>query len=108
MTYYFNFGYHSPEDWLAFSADPSFDCESTGLIQIEAEGAAAAESWGTKVAAWYLERLHGTKSSYSWSPDEYANWLATKLEDTESGWVPVAVKDGELPKFVDLRESLRD
>ncbi len=106
MLYTFFFGYHDPDDWRLFQEYPDFDCESTGILVIEAPTEEAAYTWGLTVATWYAGRLHGQGTTYSWSENDYAAW-AVEGED-EAPQDTTRVKHGVLPDFGTLRRSLND
>lgn len=108
MIYYFQFGYHSPEDWKVVGVDPEFDCESTGIVGIHAENEEEARRWGIEIAKWYTATLHGDGAAYSWTEDGYATALDAFLAADERAAEVPRVRVGSFPEFVVMRAYLSD
>jgi len=108
MVYYFQFGYHRPEDWNLVRTDPQFDCETAGVIAVDAESEVAAHEWGVIIARWYTASVHPARSEYRWSEQDYAVWTSLSPPEGDDVSRLPRVRVEEYPELRAMREYLGD
>jgi hypothetical protein len=102
--YLFRFGFCTPAQWAANSAN-GWDDESSGAFFVCAGTAEQALQWGRRVVnAWVREQFAdaGMESAPSWEKSEFASWIDDAPADafdapTLQNLPRVAV--GETPDF---------